>query len=332
MAKNGGNNMWGMMGYVDAPYSYKYINLYNAMFSPSTVHCTNTYLVGFFANYLIEKAFSVFEFEIPDNWDRDYFLYTLFLGGYTCQLNTKSFGMICQECTLSGYNVYYRPTEAFVTNELLRINKGLQIGQECELIRLQPNYKGILDIVSYVADNMALCAEACGVNVINSKLSFLLTTDDKAAAESYKKMYDNYASGQPAVVVGGKDLFGMDAKPKLVFFNNDVAGSYIIDKLQTALRQWELTFDNYVGIPNNPITKKERVVITEVESNNIETRVLSDIWLETLQYTIEKTNKLFGSKISVKYRYEQKDITGGVADGATVGVNTGNVSGQSRNI
>lgn len=323
MAGKGLNNRWGLVGYLDAPYSYKFINLYNAAISPSTVHCGNTYLVGFFANYLIQKAFSVFEFELPENWDKDYFLYTLFLGGYVCVLNTRSFGTICQECSLTGYNVYYRPTEVMIANELLRINRALKLHKECEIIRLQPNYRGIMDIVSYVADNMALCAEACGVNVLNSKLSFMFMTDDKAAAETFKKAYDDYASGAPMVVTGSKDLYGMDGRPKAEMFNNDVSGSYIIDKLQTAIRQWELVFDNYVGIPNNPITKKERVVITEVESNNLETRVLSDMWLSTLRMTIDKTNALMGTNVKVKYRYDTNKYDGGVEDGTTMAISDG---------
>lgn len=304
-------NMWHV-GLAGECYGYRQINLYNSVFSPSTVHCRNTYLSGFFGKYLIQRAFSVFKFNFPVNWDKDYALYTLFLGGFFSVINTKSFGVIPQECNITGYNVYYRPTEVLIANPLLNIPRALQIGKETELVRLQPDYCGIIDIITYIADNMALCAEACGVNVLNSKLSFAFATDDKAAAESYKKAYDNYASGQPMTVTGGKDLFGDDGKPNFVFFNNDVGGSYIVDKLMVALRQWELAFDNYVGIPNNPVNKKERVITSEVESNNIETRNLSDIWLETMNMCFEKVNKLFGLNLSVDYRYEtvsQKDST-----------------------
>lgn len=314
MAKNNFNpnyNMWHV-GFAGESYGYRQINLYNSVFSPSTVHCSNTYLSGYFAKYLIQRAFSVFKFDFPENWDKDYTLYTLFLGGFFAVINTKSFGVIPQECNITGYNVYYRPTEVLIANPLLNITRGLKIGTETELVRLQPDFCGIIDIITYIADNMALCAEACGVNVLNSKLSFAFTTDDKASAESYKKGYDSYASGEPMVVLGGKDLFGDDGKPNFMFFNNDVGNSYIVDKLMVALRQWELAFDNYVGIPNNPVNKKERVITSEVESNNIETRNLSDIWLETMKTCFDKVNKLFGINASVDYRYEtvqQKNST-----------------------
>lgn len=304
-----GNNMYVPFGVLNNPVDYHFINAYNSIVSPSTVHCSNTYMSSFFAKYLIERAFSVFEFTIPDNWDRDYFLYTLFLAGFACVIRTRSYGVIVQECNISGQNVYYRPTDVYVANPLLQITRGIKIGEETELIRLQPDYTGIMDIVTFFADNMALCAEACGVNVLNSKLSFVFLTDDKAAAETYKKAYDSYASGQPMVVIGNKDLFGTQAKPmeNFAFFNNDVNGSYVVDKLMAALRQWELMFDNYVGIPNNPVNKKERVIQSEVESNNVETRTLSDIWLETLEDSIERVKKMFDIELSVKYKYEVSD-------------------------
>lgn len=290
---------------VELPVSYETLNIYNSIFNPSTVHCANTYLVNFFSRYLMQRAMSVFAEKIPDNWDKDYLWYSLLLGGYVAVINTKSFGVIPQDCTLSGYNVFYRPTDVLIANPLLNINKELRIGRDCELIRLTPDYRGIYDIITYIADNMSLTAEAAGVNIINSKLSFAFLTDDKVAAEAYKKAYDNYASGQPMVVMGGNDLFGADrVGDKFAFFNNDVAGSYVVDKLQNALRQWELMFDNYVGIPNSPVNKKERVVIAEISSNNVESRTLSDIWLEELTKSAEKCSKMFDIDLSFKYRHE----------------------------
>lgn len=291
------------------PVMYEQINLYNSLFSPSTVHCSNTYLVSFFSKYLIQRAFSVYKFNFPENWDVDYTLYTLFLKGYFAVVNTKSYGIIPQECTLSGQNVFYRPNKVLIANPLLESYSELEIGKMTEVGRLQPDYSGIIDIVTYVADNMALTAEAAGVNIINSKLAFAFLTDDKAAAESFKKSYDSYASGQPMVVLGDKHLFGdKNDVQKFEFFNKEVAGSYIVDKLMSALRQWELVFDNYVGIPNNPVNKKERVIQSEVNSNNIETRNLSDIWLKTMKKSFDKINKLFHTNISVEYEYELDEL------------------------
>lgn len=294
------------IGQLTSPISYEQINLYNSLISPSTVHCQNTNLVWFFSKYLLQRAFSIYKFRFPDYWDKDYAKYTLFINGFFAVINTSKYGIIPQQCSLSGINVYYRPNRVLIANPLIMINKELVIGTDTELVRLQPDYSGIIDIVAYIADNMALTAEACGVNTINSKLSFWFMTDDKASAESYKKAYDSYTKGDPMVVTGGKDLFA-DGENNYEFFNKDVGGSYIVDQLMVALRQWELIFDNYVGIPNNPVSKKERVITSEVESNNVETRTLSDTWLECLKESISKVNRMFGLDIGVEYKYKMPE-------------------------
>ena len=64
------------------PADYDQINLYNSDFSPSTVHVQNARLTRFFRKYLLQKAISVFKFTIPEEWDSDYFKYTLYGMGY----------------------------------------------------------------------------------------------------------------------------------------------------------------------------------------------------------------------------------------------------------
>ena len=60
-------------------FSYDFINVYNAARSPSTVHVKNTRLQRYFRKYLLQKAISVFKWQLPDEWDKDYFLYTFYL-------------------------------------------------------------------------------------------------------------------------------------------------------------------------------------------------------------------------------------------------------------
>lgn len=288
----------------DLFYMYPMINFYNANRSPSTVHCQNTELSIFFAKYLLEKTFGNYVFTLPNNWDLDYFRYTLFINGIIAPIKTRSFGIIPQDCTLGGLNVQYRPTTAYITNPLIGNSIAAEIGVHTEIIRIQPDYSGIMDLISFFADNMAITAETAGVNTLNSKLSFLFMTDTKSNAETFKKIYDDYASGQPATFAGNKDLFGVNGdNAKYDLFTQDVGKNYIVDKLQTTLRQWELMYCNYVGIPNNPIEKKERVNVAEVESNNVETEVLADLWLETITKSFEKVNDLFGINCRVRLKY-----------------------------
>lgn len=286
------------------PYSYEMINLFNSSYSPSTLHTKNTQMFTFFRKYLLEKVMSVFEFELPEMWDKNYFLYSLFLNGYLAIVNTDKFGVICQHCGLRGYNIYYNPTHAIIVNPLLTGILEPKIGTQCSLIRLQPNYSGVSDIVNYYADNMAMTAETCEMNIMNSKLSFLFAVRGKSQAESMKKILDQVMRGELGVFYDEKLQMGNDNIP-LDFFNNDLKKNFIAPELQDTLRRWEEMFCNEVGIPNIRSDKKERMIVDEVNSNNIECFTKAELWLETLKEGVEQTNKMFNLDLSVKLRHDE---------------------------
>ena len=187
-------------------FEYDFINRYNSLFQPSTVHCKNTDLSLFFAKYLLQQAISRFEFTLPDlpGWDKTYFTYTLFCAGYGGVLSTARYGTIFQFCTLGGYNVNYMPDFITVSNPALDQTYTRTIGKDCEVIKMQPLYGSIMDIIGYYADMMALTSEAIGVNILNSKLAYLFAAGSRSAADSYKKLYDQVASGEPMVVADEK--------------------------------------------------------------------------------------------------------------------------------
>lgn len=286
------------------PYSYEMINLFNSSYSPSTLHTKNTQMFAFFKKYLLEKVMSVFEFELPEMWDKNYFLYSLFLNGYLAIVNTDKFGVICQHCGLRGYNIYYNPTHAIIVNPLLTGILEPKIGTQCSIIRLQPNYSGVSDIVNYYADNMAMTAETCEMNIMNSKLSFLFAVRGKSQAESMKKILDQVMRGELGVFYDEKLKMGNDNIP-LDFFNNDLKKNFIAPELQDTLRRWEEMFCNEVGIPNIRSDKKERMIVDEVNSNNIECFTKAELWLETLKEGVEQTNKMFNLDLGVKLRHNE---------------------------
>jgi hypothetical protein len=287
-----------------APYFYNYINAANSVISPSTVHCKNTGLQRYFARYLIQKAISVFKWKIPENWAENYFLYSLYTWGYVAVVNTDKFGVIVQACALRGYDIYYQPTHAIITNPLLTGILEPRIGKQCALLRLQPDYGGIMDKVNFYADMMALCAETIGTNILNSKLSYIFAASSKNDAESFKKMFDKVASGEPAAFIG-KDLFNEDGSPNWMQFNQDLKNTYVADEIMIDLRKWEQEFCRDLGINNANTEKKERMIVDEVASNNEETLLWSDLTLEQLKKDCKKARDMFGIELDVDYRFKQ---------------------------
>lgn len=291
------------------PVYYDFANAWTSYNQPGTVHSQNTILVGYFRRYLLQKAISVFKWKLPEGWARNYFLYVLYCWGFLAIINTDKFGVIPQQCGLRGYNVYYQPTNAIITNPLLRGIREPEIGTECVLLRLQPDYGGVMDLVNYYAEELALASEAISVNLLNSKLAYVFTAQNKSTAESFKKLYDEIASGNPAVVQD-KNLLGDDGKPSWMPFAQNLTQTYIAGDLLTAMREIENQFCTDLGLPNANTNKKERLITDEVNANNVETYTRAAMWLEELQKGCEDASAMFGIDLSVDWRVDPTEEGG----------------------
>ena len=280
-----------------------FCNFMNATPEAHAVHVTDTGLSRFFQRYLLQKAISVFKWDIPKQWSQEHFLYTLYCMGYVAIINTDRFGVIPQPCSLYGYDVFYRPTNALVSNPLLRGITSPRIGVECTLIKLQPDYGNIMDLVTFYADMLALSAQTAGVNLFNSKLSYVFGAKNKAFAKSFAEMYDRIASGQPMVVVD-KDLFNTDGTPNWQEFQQNVGQNYIADRVLEDMLKWENMFDTDIGIPNANTSKKERLITDEVNANNIETATKCELWLDTVKDGCNVARDMFGIELDTDWRYK----------------------------
>lgn len=288
------------------PAYYDVVNGYNGVIAPSTVHVKNTGLARFFKRYLLQEAMSVFEWKMPETWDKAYFLYVLYVIGYIGIIYTDKFGVIPQHGGLGGYNVFYAPKYMLISNPLLRQTYRPEIGVDCACLRLEPDYCGLYDIVDYYGDLMALTAETCGVNILNSKLSFVFGADNKASAESYKALYDDLASGNPAAVVD-KNLLDDDGSLRVQLFTQNVGQNFIADKLLQVLRDIRQMFLTDIGIPNANTQKKERLISDEVNANNFETRAKCSLWLDELKKGCKQARELFGIELDVDWRKELRE-------------------------
>lgn len=284
-------------------FDYNYINKYNSAISPSTLHCENTALVNYYKKYLMQKILSRFVWNVPEHWDMTYFQYVLFCKGFISVVKTDKFGIIPQMCSLYGFNVFYAPTKAVIANPLIRNVIQPTIGEECEIIKIAPDYSSPFDIVTYYADLLALCSEASEMNIVNSKLATVFFAENKAIAESYKKMYDTIMAGNTAVVIDNTMKNGNDG---WAFFNRDVKNSYILSDLLSDMRKIEMMFDTTIGIRNANTDKKERLISAEVDVKGEESQCLLDLWLSTLKDGCKKVNALFGLNIDVEKRGEEE--------------------------
>ena len=289
-----------------APYSYNIENIYNSVVNPSTVHYIDNGTAKFYTRYFLQKAMSVFKWGLPELWDTDYFLYTLYTWGFIAVLKTDRFGVIPQQCTLTGYNVFYAPKRITVTNPIMPETVERDIDKDCVLLKLTPDYAGILDLIYFYASKMALASSAVNVNLLNSKLAYLFTAKNKSVAESFKKMYDQIASGEPASIID-RNLLDPDGNKTWDFFSQNLHENYIASDILADMRKIEQQFDTDIGIPNANTDKRERLITDEVNANNVETATRCELWLEELKKGCEKVKTMFDVDISVDWRVKPNE-------------------------
>lgn len=303
--------MAGFSGFNGIPYLYDYQNGYDSQFRPYGMHARPTGLSLFFDRYFFQKLFSVYDFKIPEEWDSDYFRYTLFVMGYTVVFNTDILGVVNNHGALYGRNFYYRPDRAIIANPMLKNTPELIIGRDCSLVKLAPDYRGAYDVVSTFSDLAALILQAMGVNIVNTKLAYVMSSDNKAMAETFKTMLSDIDSGQPAVAVD-KSLFDADGNPRWVMFNQNLQQTFLGNDLATLMQTIESMFLSFIGIRNVNYEKRERLITDEVNANNQNTQAIAKVWLDSMQESMKKTNDMFGLNLSVKLNddYEVKENAG----------------------
>lgn len=294
---------------MNIPILYQEGNAYSAMKNPSGVVVGNTESSQFFRRYLLQKAMSVFRWKLPKNWSERYFLYTLYLNGTVAIINTDKFGVIPQQCSLFGYNVFYQPSGVIIANPLIKQMPPLVIDRDCTLFTMTEDYCGIADLVNYYGDMMALVSESMAVNIFNSRLAYILFAGDTTTANGMKKMTDRVLSGEPYIVVDKKFRDGA-GNLSMEMFNRDIKNGFIAPELMTLLQDIENQFATEIGIPNANTAKKERMIVDEVNSNNVETYSRCDMWFSNWKKQCEKAKKMFNVEIDVEWRYKQDAESG----------------------
>lgn len=297
------------------PLNYGNINISAGFNSPSSVKAFNNASFAFWQRSLFQRAQSVLDFEVPENWEgryKDFFLYCLFRFGYVAVFKRDEYGFTFQPATLRGYDLYYQPTNAMITNPSLSQSLDLEIGTECELLKLTPDYMGIWDIIAYTAAKLSNMDNAIDMSIINNKFAFILGAKNKNAASALKKILDYVNKGEPAVIYDLKlaNDHGSDDAPFQEWKRDNLKNSYLttdqLQDMQTIINN----FDSEIGIPTAPYQKKERMITDEVDAKTYDAKARSLTWFKTLTSSIKDIKKLYPDiNLSVKLHYDETEGT-----------------------
>lgn len=291
------------MGYI--PFNYNEINIAAGTYNPSPVKAYNNYSFNFWERALFQRALSVLKINLPEEWDgsiKDFFNYCLYKFGFVAVFNYNKYGTIFQPCMLSGYDLYYRPTTATISNPAMPSLPQLTIGKDCQILKLTPDFFGVWDIIQYYASKLSELDCAIDISLINNKYAFMIAAKDKGSANAIKKMLDLINKGEPAVVYDVKMNNNTDGEPWNVWDRGDLKGQYLTTDQLADFSTILMNFDKEIGIKTTNQGKKERMVVAEAEGQDRDTVSRSEIWLETFNESAGPVNEMFGLNISAERR------------------------------
>lgn len=250
---------------------------------------------------------------LPEGWNNDFFMFCLWVRGFVLVFETKKKdlqkfgknGIVFQPCCLSGkLDFYWQPTGAKVANPYTDlINKDFKLGNKAHLLKLTPDYMGVLDIIDYYASKLAEMSKSIDMSIINSKFGMIATASNEAQAQTLKAIYDKYQKGEPLVVYDDLTKDSNEVIPRKEPFEiwvQELKKNYILtdqlEDMQTILN----SFYTEIGLPV-AVEKKERLVTTEADFAVAQSQARISCWVETLKESLEIINKDFNTNIEVDY-------------------------------
>lgn len=289
---------------ISIPADFEGLNTYNSMRSVAG-RVQNDANTAFYMRALWQRAISGTTFTLPKSWRRAkrYFKNVLFSLGYIGVVDTPKYGVIPQICSFSGYGLFLQPVEMIVAQPLVEFRG--TIGEDCELIHLCGDYRGIWDIVEHYAIRLSVAITSVDCALMNERISLLAAGKSKQASETLKYLYEKISAGEPFAVydkaIKSDSIDGSDEP--IWTYSQDVSSQYISDKLLADIDTILMQFDKEIGIAAVG-EKKERMLTDEIAMQNEDACARSSTWFENLSDSFDLVNELFPDlalSFSMKY-------------------------------
>ena len=258
-----------------------------------------TYTDYFYRLMLIAR--SVFKWNnLPNGIDEKWIERYLFGEGVCVFFKDREKGFMVSKCNPSGLlNHYDEPTlvTPYGTNYH---GEPLQNFDECVLIRNNDMMIPTAPTIELYAMRLAEIQRTMDVNISAQKTPYVILCSDKQKL-SFSRVFSQINENEVAIF-GDKNLdienvkaLKIDAPP-------------VFDKLQCQKQAIWNECMTFLGVNNNTQeSKRERLVVNEVEANNEQIEISANVMLKSRKHACELINEMFGLNISVEMRGTPKE-------------------------
>lgn len=223
---------------------------------------------------------------------------TLFDDGKAVFFRHPDMNFMCLPVSDTGkYNVYGEAISYTATGFGM---KQFLDADECVIIENNKLRRNTHDFIMFYVNKITEAERTMDTNVKAVKQPYFITCDDKDVL-TFKRIFQMVDGNTPAIFADTR--MNVDAINVL-----KTDAKFLCNDLMDYKKSVENELLTFLGYDNLAVDKKERVNLSEANSNNQITESFADLQLKAREDACERINEMFGLNISVKRREVKNDV------------------------
>lgn len=280
---------------------------YYSRFKPDPSRRNNSTLEGIYLRMLMELASNRFKWVgLPDTIDERFLELTLWQSGLAIFYYDKEFSryLALRGSGVGRINHYDNPTRFQVIGNSM-VSKTLSSSQ-CVPIWDNKMRLPMHDVAMVYSARLAAVETSLDQNILLTRHPVVIGVDQNEK-HSYQQVFDMVKEGDPVIL--GTPLLGENVNAKMTALqllpNNTHETMTKLYNIKNSLWNDVMTF---LGIKNSDTSKRERMIVDEVESNDEQVLSYRNTALTERRRAAEQINKMFGLAVSVEWNNTVQNV------------------------
>lgn len=249
-----------------------------------------------YVNYMVNRSLAMFKWHnLPDSIPQVELEKILQCGGVATWYKHDGKLYVFESALGGEQDVYNRPTKAVITSPALNLSKECTIGIDCCIMfndsmamGLLPLYEKYCYIINETDITMILAT-------VNKRVQILLSANDDNTVASAKRFIEDILKGKLGVIAETKLFDSLKVNTSGTTNNQSLKDIF---ELQMYLKA---SLFNEIGLGAVQNTKRERLAVSEVETNSDNLYPLVDDMLTSRRKALEQINEMFETDIQVEF-------------------------------